>query len=213
MCSRPDPRRSGCCGGPAARNRRGCCARGRAGEGGRRRRAAAAPRRNRRGACAGARLLRGRGVTEHAGFAGRAVERAARRGCRSSRVLGLTQILAWGSSYYLPAVLAGPIARDTGWSLPWVVGGAFARPAGRGRCLAAGRAGDRPAWRAPGARGERACCCGRASPWLGLAPSLPVYLVAWVLIGARHGRRPLRRRLRHARPLLRRQRAQRDRAR
>ncbi len=37
--------------------------------------------------------------------------------------LGITQILAWGSSYYLPAVLAQPVARDTGWSLPWVVGG------------------------------------------------------------------------------------------
>ena len=37
--------------------------------------------------------------------------------------LGVTQILAWGSSYYLPAVLAAPIARDTGWSLTWVVGG------------------------------------------------------------------------------------------
>ena len=37
--------------------------------------------------------------------------------------LGLTQIMAWGSSYYLPAVLATPIATDTGWSLAWVVGG------------------------------------------------------------------------------------------
>ena len=31
--------------------------------------------------------------------------------------LGITQILAWGSSFYLPAVLAQPIAADTGWSL------------------------------------------------------------------------------------------------
>jgi hypothetical protein len=37
--------------------------------------------------------------------------------------LGVTQILAWGSSYYLPAVLAAPIARDTGWPLSWIVGG------------------------------------------------------------------------------------------
>lgn len=37
--------------------------------------------------------------------------------------LGLTQIMAWGSSYYLPAVLAQPIASDTGWPLGWVVGG------------------------------------------------------------------------------------------
>jgi hypothetical protein len=38
-------------------------------------------------------------------------------------VLGVTQILAWGSSYYLPAVLAKPIADDTGWPLPWVAAG------------------------------------------------------------------------------------------
>jgi MFS family permease len=36
--------------------------------------------------------------------------------------LGITQILAWGSSYYLLAVLAKPIADDTGWPLSWVVG-------------------------------------------------------------------------------------------
>src|SRR5690348_14507206 len=37
--------------------------------------------------------------------------------------LGVTQILAWGSSYYLPTVLAQPIAADTGWPLTWVVSG------------------------------------------------------------------------------------------
>ena len=37
--------------------------------------------------------------------------------------LGITQILAWGSSYYLPAVLARPIAADTGWPLTLVVSG------------------------------------------------------------------------------------------
>jgi MFS family permease len=37
--------------------------------------------------------------------------------------LGVTQILAWGSSYYLLAVLAQPIAEDTGWPLSWIVGG------------------------------------------------------------------------------------------
>jgi len=37
--------------------------------------------------------------------------------------LGITQILAWGSTYYLPAVLAVPIVKDTGWPLDWVVGG------------------------------------------------------------------------------------------
>ena len=38
-------------------------------------------------------------------------------------VLGLGQILAWGSSYYLPAVLAKPTALATGWPLSWVIGG------------------------------------------------------------------------------------------
>ncbi|MCJ8139963.1 MFS transporter [Falsirhodobacter halotolerans] len=36
--------------------------------------------------------------------------------------LGIVQIFAWGSSYYLMAVLAAPIVADTGWPLPWVVG-------------------------------------------------------------------------------------------
>lgn len=37
--------------------------------------------------------------------------------------LGFAQILAWGSSFYLPAVLAKPVAAETGWPLTWVVGG------------------------------------------------------------------------------------------
>jgi predicted MFS family arabinose efflux permease len=34
--------------------------------------------------------------------------------------LGSTQTLAWASSFYLPAVLATPIARDIGLSTPWI---------------------------------------------------------------------------------------------
>ena len=34
--------------------------------------------------------------------------------------LGVVQIFAWGSSYYLLAVLAAPIAVDTGWPLAWI---------------------------------------------------------------------------------------------
>lgn len=37
--------------------------------------------------------------------------------------LGLAQILAWGSSYYLPAVLANPIAKGLGISSPTVFAG------------------------------------------------------------------------------------------
>src|SRR5262249_19518744 len=34
--------------------------------------------------------------------------------------LGITQITAWGTSYYCLGVLAAPIARDTGWSRGFV---------------------------------------------------------------------------------------------
>jgi hypothetical protein len=37
--------------------------------------------------------------------------------------LGVTQILAWGSTFYLLGVLANPIARDTGWGYDWVISG------------------------------------------------------------------------------------------
>ncbi|WP_406672496.1 MFS transporter [Natronospira sp.] len=41
---------------------------------------------------------------------------------RVSLVLGLTQTLAWGSTYYLPAILAEPMARDLGVSVGNVFG-------------------------------------------------------------------------------------------
>lgn len=34
--------------------------------------------------------------------------------------LGFTQTLAWASSFYIPAVLAEPMARDLGLSTPWI---------------------------------------------------------------------------------------------
>jgi MFS family permease len=37
--------------------------------------------------------------------------------------LGIGQILVWGSTYYLPAVLAKPTAQATGWPLTWIIGG------------------------------------------------------------------------------------------
>ena len=37
--------------------------------------------------------------------------------------LGITQIFAWGSIFYLPAALAPLIASDTGWPYDLTVGG------------------------------------------------------------------------------------------
>jgi MFS family permease len=97
-------------------------------------------------------------------------------------VLGVTQIFAWGSSYYLPAVLAKPISADTGWSLSWVVGG-----------LSLGLliAGLVSPWvgRAIAHRGGRSVLAVSAGllaaglSALALAHSLPAFLSAWLLIG------------------------------
>lgn len=48
-----------------------------------------------------------------------------RRGERGGviAVLGATQWIAWGSTYYLVTVIAGPIAADTRWSLATVIAG------------------------------------------------------------------------------------------
>nr|WP_298681620.1 MFS transporter [uncultured Dongia sp.] len=97
-------------------------------------------------------------------------------------VLGVTQILAWGSSYYLPAVLAQPIAADTGWSLSWVVGGlslglltaGLASPS-IGRKIR--QHGGRPVLVAS------AALLAAGLLGLALAPSLPLFLLAWIIIG------------------------------
>jgi hypothetical protein len=39
---------------------------------------------------------------------------------RAVLALGITQITAWGTSYYCLGVLAGPISQDTGWSRGFV---------------------------------------------------------------------------------------------
>jgi len=38
-------------------------------------------------------------------------------------VLGFTQILDYGTSFYLLAILSLPISSDTGWPLPRIIGG------------------------------------------------------------------------------------------
>ena len=101
-------------------------------------------------------------------------------------LLGFCQILAWGSSYYLPAVLAVPIERSTGWPAGWVVGGlsigflvsgVVSPQVGR----KIDRFGGRPVLAASAALLAVGLC------GLALAPNLPAYLAAWVLIGAGMG--------------------------
>jgi MFS family permease len=97
-------------------------------------------------------------------------------------VLGVTQILAWGSSYYLLAVLSKPIADDTGWSLAWVVGGLSLGLLTAG--LASPKVGDsiqRYGGRPVLAASAIFLACGLIG--LALAPNLPVYIASWLVLG------------------------------
>ncbi|MDQ6432696.1 MFS transporter [Mesorhizobium sp. LHD-90] len=96
--------------------------------------------------------------------------------------LGITQILAWGSSFYLPAVLAKPIAAETGWPLAWVVGGLSVGLLTSGLVStltgnAIQRWGGRPILVA----GALFLALGQAT--MAAAPHLGVFLFAWVLMG------------------------------
>ena len=96
--------------------------------------------------------------------------------------LGVTQILAWGSSYYLPAVLAAPIARDTGWSLASVVAGlscglllaGLVSPV-TGRLIQ--RHGGRPVL------AGSSLLLAAAHSLLATTTAYPLYLIAWLLMG------------------------------
>lgn len=96
--------------------------------------------------------------------------------------LGMLQILAWGSSFYLLGVLAPAIAKDTGWPLAGIAGGlsiAF---------LLAGLISPRVG-RAIQTHGGRpvlaisSVVLASGLALLAVAPMFPVYLAAWVVIG------------------------------
>jgi len=97
--------------------------------------------------------------------------------------MGITQILAWGSSYYLPAVLAKPIAADTGWSMTWIVGGLSLGLLVAGLCApTVGRMIQKHGGRPVLATSSLLLSLGLLT--LALSPSLPVFLAGWIVMGA-----------------------------
>lgn len=100
--------------------------------------------------------------------------------------LGVTQIFSWGCSYYLLAVLAKPIATDTGWPLSLIVGGlslgllagGFASPR-IGRIIEA--RGGRPVLAAS------SLLLGLGLALLATAHHLPLYFAAWLVMGVGMG--------------------------
>src|SRR3989344_3964203 len=96
--------------------------------------------------------------------------------------LGLTQILAWGSTYYLPAVLASPIAKETGWSITSVVGGlSWGLLIAGASSPAVGRQIDRHGGRSILAASSLLLALGMLL--MGLAGNIATYYAAWTLIG------------------------------
>ena len=96
--------------------------------------------------------------------------------------LGIAQILGWGTSFYFPAVFAEPIVKDTGWSLGWVVAGTSIGLLVAGLISPqVGRIIDRHGGRPVLLASSLFFAAGLAG--IGLAPTLPVYLLAWVVLG------------------------------
>lgn len=100
--------------------------------------------------------------------------------------LGIEQILAWGSSYYLLTVLAPPIAAETGWPLPWIIGSLSSG------LLVAGMVSPRVG-RLIGEHGGRPVMASSVIllaiglVLLGLAPTLWMFVLAWLVLGAAMG--------------------------
>jgi MFS family permease len=96
--------------------------------------------------------------------------------------LGITQIFAWGCSYYLPAVLAKPITAGTGWPLPWVVGGVSIGLFVAGLVSPiVGRTIQQYGGRTVLALSSVLLAIGLVG--IGLAQNLIIYLAAWIVVG------------------------------
>jgi len=101
-------------------------------------------------------------------------------------VLGTGQILVWGSTYYLPAVLAKPTAQATGWPLTWVIGGLSLGLVLSG--VVSPKVGDLIERRG-GRPVLMASAVLTAIGLLGLAtaPNLTAYVTAWLILGLAMG--------------------------
>ena len=96
--------------------------------------------------------------------------------------LGTTQTLAWASSYYLPAILADPMARDLGISSNWIFG-AFSASLVISALLGPriGRQIDLVGGRQVLSVSNLTIAAGLVL--LGLSQSVAVMAIAWLLLG------------------------------
>jgi MFS family permease len=96
--------------------------------------------------------------------------------------VGIGQILAWSSSYYLSAVLPLPAAADTGWSPDWTVGALSIGLLVSGLVSPlVGRLIDRHGGRPVLAASALLIAVGLIV--LAAAPILAVFVLGWIVIG------------------------------
>ena len=100
--------------------------------------------------------------------------------------LGTTQTLAWASSMYLPAILADPMARDLGVSSNWIFA-AFSASLVISALLGprVGRQIDLVGGRSVLSMSNLVLAAGLTL--LGFSYSIPVLVVAWLLLGVGMG--------------------------
>jgi predicted MFS family arabinose efflux permease len=100
--------------------------------------------------------------------------------------LGTTQTLAWASSYYIPAILADPIARDLGISSNWIFA-AFSASLVLSALLGPriGRQIDLVGGRSMLSISNLTLAAGLVL--LGLTSSIPMLVIAWLLLGVGMG--------------------------
>jgi len=100
--------------------------------------------------------------------------------------LGTAQTLAWGSSYYLPAILADPIAKDLGISINWFFA-AFS-----GSLVISGLLGPRVGRQIDRVGGRQVLCTSNivlaaGLALLGMSTSVWTMSAAWLLLGVGMG--------------------------
>ncbi len=101
---------------------------------------------------------------------------------RLALTLGFTQLLAWGTTYYIPATMAGPVAADFGVSRTWVFGAFSWAVLIAGFCAPAiGRYIDRHGGKPVLAAGQVVTAAGLLV--LAGAPSVVWWYVGWTILG------------------------------
>lgn len=96
--------------------------------------------------------------------------------------LGLTQILGYGTSFYLLAILATPIQIETGWTLPQIYAGLSIGLLAAGLSAPLiGRYVDRLGGRPVLAFGSLCFALGLAG--VGLSTNIVIYGLAWLVLG------------------------------